>query len=95
MRAKVNAAAASEVVRGPGKVLVRNKTATAAVFYEVGAHGPTPTEAPKPVATEAAGWEVPGNGVLEVALGEGQALTAIVKAAGAEQELELLRVSSR
>lgn len=95
MRAKVTNAAAVEVARGPGKVLVRNKTASAAVFYEVGAHGPTPTEAAKPLATEAAGWEVAAGTILEVALGEGQALTAIVKAAGAEQELELLRASSR
>jgi hypothetical protein len=92
MRVKVTNAAAKQVARGPGKFLIANKTATAAVFYEAGTYGPPGTPI-APLATEAGGYEIAAGAALEVTLGPEEALTAIVKAAGAEQELQLLQVS--
>lgn len=93
MRYKVKASAAVTIARGAGKYKIANRTATAAIFVQVG-NNPE-TGAPQPLATEAEGTEVEAKGVYEVSLGPENSLSAIVKAAGAEQELDVSVVSPR
>jgi hypothetical protein len=99
MRAKVVAAKATVLVHGPGKFLIRNKTNTAAVFLEVGNYPPPGLGEVAPLATEASGFEEPKGAtagfLLEIGLGPEEALSCIVKAAEAEQELEILRTSPK
>lgn len=94
MRVKTKAAEAVPIVQGPGKFLLRNKTAGASIFLEVGAL--EEGAEPKPLATEAAGYEWEHTEApLTVELVEGEVLTGIVKSGEAEQIVHVLRTAGR
>lgn len=93
MRYKVKAASASTIAKGAGKFKIVNRTASAAIFLQVG-NNPE-IGAPTPLATEAEGTEVVSSGTYEVSLGPENSLSAIVKTGGAEQELDVSVLSPK
>lgn len=93
MRYVVKAAASQTIAKGAGKYKVTNRTATSAIFVQT-ANNPE-IGAPTPAATEAESTEVAAAGVYEVTLGPENALNAIVKAAGADQTLDVAVVSPK
>lgn len=86
MRAKVGTAS-SLIVEGPGTFRIKNKTATAAVFLDVGSVETSSTGTP--AVTAAVGYEwLAADGTLEVRLGPEKVLLGIV--ASTEQEVHVL-----
>lgn len=94
-RVKV-ATTATVIATGPGSVLINNVTETHPIWLEVGVYSGGGQEGgtPKPIATEAEGYEYKAKaGPLVISLANGAVLTGITVTA--EQEVHVLRDGPR